>query len=68
MLKFNPGSHLLDRDGVFEGAEPGIKFRWVPLDEIEDANLFPPFLRDRLYQIPQVPEYIVHSDLGSPLA
>ena len=61
-------SSLPSHEGIFEGSEPGVSLCWLPFEEIDGGNLFPPFLRDRVQEIPQTPEYIVHSDLESPLA
>ncbi len=61
-------SGLLDMDGTFEGNEPEITLQWIPIDDVEKANLFPPFLRERVRKVPRTPEYIVHSDLESSLA
>ena len=42
LIEFAPGSTvLIDRDGPFEGTEPGTVFQWIPLDEVEQANLLP---------------------------
>ncbi len=59
LVALAPGSKILGRDGVFEGAEPGTKFRWIRVDEAEQAVLFPELLRARVRAIPQTPEYIV---------
>ncbi len=66
LAELAPDSRLVHLDGVFEGHEQGTMFSWLPFDEIEGANLFPPFLRARVQKIPQTPEYVVHSDLESP--
>jgi ADP-ribose pyrophosphatase YjhB (NUDIX family) len=68
LVELAADSSLLNRYGTFEGAESGTTFSWLPFDEIESANLFPPFLRERIQKIPQTPEYVVHSDLESPFA
>ena len=59
LVALAPGSKILGRDGVFEGAEPGTKFRWIRVGEAEQAVLFPELLRARVRAIPQTPEYIV---------
>lgn len=61
LVEFAPGSGISKREGVFEGAEPGTSFQWIPLDELEQANLLPAFLRDRVRESPQSPEYVVHA-------
>ena len=60
LIEFSPGSTVLDRDGPFEGTEPGTVFQWIPLDEVEQANLLPVFLRERVRAIPQNTEYVAH--------
>ena len=53
---------------MFEGAESRTMFSWLPFDQIDDANLFPPFLGEYVKDVPQIPKYVVHSDLELPLA
>ena len=65
LIEFIPGSTVLDRAGVFEGNESGTMFQWIPLDEVEQVNLVPAFLRERVRTIPQTPEYIVRDEVGS---
>ena len=61
LVEFAPGSGTPKREGVFEGVEPGTSFQWIPLDELEQANLLPALLRDRVRENPQCPEYVVHA-------
>ncbi len=61
LIKFAPGSTVLDWDGPFEGTEPGTVFEWVPMEGVEQAKLVPVFLRQRVRAIPPATEYIVHS-------
>ena len=61
LVEFAPGSGTPRREGVFEGVEPGTSFQWIPFDELEQANLLPAFLRDRVRENPQAPEYVVHA-------
>ena len=65
LIEFIPGSTVLDRAGVFEGNESGTMFQWIPLDEVEQVNPVPAFLRERVRTIPQTPEYIVRDEVGS---
>ena len=60
LIEFAPGSPVLDRDGPFEGNELGTVFQWIPLEAVEQANLFPTFLQSRVKAIPPTTEYIVH--------
>ena len=64
LIEFAPGSKTLDRDGAFEGGESGTVFQWIPLDEVEQANLLPPFLRKLVRAVPESTEYIVHAEAG----
>ena len=61
LVELAPGSGIPKREGVFEGAEPGTSFQWIPLDELERANLLPALLRERVRESPQAPEYVVHA-------
>jgi len=59
LVALAPGSKILGRGGVFEGAEPETRFQWIRVDEAEQAILFPELLRARVREIPQTPEYLV---------
>ena len=63
LIEFAPGSTVLDRDGPFEGNESGTVFQWIPLDAVEQANLFPTFLQARVKAMPQTTEYVVHPNV-----
>ena len=65
LIEFAHNSKVPDRDGSFEGTESGTTFQWIPLNQVEQANLLPTFLRERLRPIPQAPEYVVHTDFSS---
>lgn len=60
LIEFAPGSTVLDREGAFEGCEPGTVFEWIPLDAVETARLLPTLLRERVREIPPATEYVVH--------
>ena len=62
LMSFAPESGVLARGGAFEAEEPGLRYEWLPLDELEDADLKPSFLIDRVRTIPQATEYIAHVD------
>lgn len=62
LMSFAPGSGVLGRSGAFEAEEPGLRYEWLPLDELEDADLQPRFLVERVRAIPQATEYIAHVD------
>ena len=63
LIEFAPASPVLDRDGPFEGNEPGTVFQWIPLDAVEQANLFPTLLQPRVKAIPPTTEYVVHPNV-----
>ena len=62
LMEFASGSGILAHEGVFEAQEPGLRYQWLPLDELEDANLQPAFLIERVRAIPRATEYITHTD------
>ena len=66
LMELDAESGLYDREGVFEGDEPGSAFQWIHLQEIDGANLFPPFLRARVRSVPETPEHIVCSGFEKP--
>lgn len=63
LIEFVPESDVLLRQGPFVGNESDITFQWIPLDEMEEANLFPASLRDRVRTIPRIPEYVSHTEV-----
>ena len=65
MMEFGPGHYVLDRQGVFEAEEPNLVYQWLPLNELEEAALFPRFLRKLVRDIPQTPKYVIQSDIDS---
>ena len=62
LMEFASGSGILAHEGAFEAEEPGLQYQWLPLDELEDANLQPAFLIERVRAIPRAAEYIAHAD------
>ena len=58
LIEFGPGSKVLDRDGTFEGDEPGTLSQWIPIRGLDQANLFPTILRKRVRTIPLNTEYV----------
>ncbi len=62
LIEFSPGSPVLDREGPFEGMEAGTVFQWIPLDQVEQANLLPALLQPRVKEIPPATEYVAHPD------
>ncbi len=65
LLEFDPGHPILGREGRFEAAEPDLVYEWLSLDDLEEAKLFPRFLRKLVRDIPQTPEYVIQSDIDS---
>lgn len=60
LIELAPESRVLERDGAFEGGELGTVFQWIPLDDVEQSNLVPPFLWALVRDLPASPEYIAH--------
>lgn len=62
-----PASPWLNLGKTFEcvdldlqGRAVKLEFRWFAQDELDDIDLRPSFLRDRLRQLPAAPEHVVH--------
>lgn len=62
LIEFASGAEVLRRQGPFAGNESGTTFQWIPLDEVEQASLFPVFLRERVRAVPQIPEYVTNAE------
>ena len=65
LLEFPPEHPILGREGKFEAAEPELVYEWLPLDKLEEAELFPRFLRKLVRDIPHTPKYVIQSDIES---
>ena len=65
LLEFPPDHPVPGREGKFEAAEPDLVYEWLSLDSLEEAELFPRFLRDLVLDIPQTPKYVIQSDIES---
>ena len=65
LMEFDPGHPVLGREGRFEAEEPNLVYEWLPLDRLEEAELFPRFLRELVHDIPQTPKYVIQSDIES---
>ena len=61
LLELHPDHPILGREGRFEAAEPDLVYEWMSLDDLEEAELFPRFLRELVRDIPQTPKYVVES-------
>ena len=66
LVELDEDSPILDRDGMFEGAEPNVVLEWIPVDELGRANLKPEFLHEQIRDLPSAPLYVVRDDLGTP--
>ena len=62
LLELHPDHPILGREGRFEAAEPDLVYEWMSLDDLEEAELFPRFLRELVRDIPQTPKYVVESE------
>ena len=65
LLEFPPEHPILGREGKFEAAEPDLVYEWLSLDELQEAELFPRFLRELVLDIPQTPKYVIQSHIDS---
>ena len=65
LMEFPPEHPILGRKGLFEAAEPNLVYQWLSLDELEEAELFPRFLRELVPDIPQTPRYVIQSHIES---
>ncbi len=61
-----PDSDLPSRKEPFLGDEQGTRliFEWRPVDGLEDAALYPSFLRRAVAALPAETQYVVHQDEG----
>ena len=66
MVELDEDSPILDPVGMFEGAEPNVVLEWIPVDELERANLKPEFLQEQIRDLPRAPLYVIREDLGTP--
>lgn len=64
LIELASGSRIFEQDGTFEGGESGTVFQWLPLADLEQANLLPPFLRQLVRATPESTEYITHAEPG----
>ena len=62
VIEFPPEHPILGREGRFEATEPNLVYQWLPLDELQEADLKPQFLRELVRDIPQTPKYVVESE------
>lgn len=60
-MSFQDSMNILLKEDTFEGSEPTIRlfFKWFDIEELEHSELYPPFLRAALKNIPKVTEHIV---------
>ena len=62
-MEFDPDHYIIGREGKFEAEEPNLVYQWLPLNELEEVELFPRFLRNLVLDIPQTPKYVIQSDI-----
>ena len=53
LVEFPPGHPFLGCEGRFEAAEPNLVYQWLPLDELEEAELFPRFSGSSCWTFPR---------------
>ena len=63
LMEFDPGHRIIGREGKFEAEEPNLVYQWLPLNELEEVELSPRFLRNLVLDIPQTPKYVIQSDI-----
>lgn len=66
LIELDEHSPILGRAGRFEGAESSIVMEWIPVDDLERANLKPEFLHEHVRDLPSAPLYVIRDDLGTP--
>ena len=65
LVELGQNSPILDREGMFEGAEPNVVLEWIPADDLKRANLKPEFLHEHVRDLPSAPLYVIRDELGS---
>ena len=52
------------KEDEYWGKETELKliFRWYPVDDLDDLDLYPTFLKEKLKSLPDRTEHIVHRD------
>ena len=65
LMEFDPGHYIIGREGKFEAEEPNLVYQWLPLNELEEVELFPRFLRELVLDIPQTTKYVIQSHIDS---
>lgn len=61
LISLPPGCALLEKQQVVQGVDGETQFalRWFPIDALQEVELYPPFLRQRLAALPITLEHIV---------
>lgn len=65
LVSLDPTAPLLQQEQPFQrydknNSGPFMTFKWHPIDELKGINISPPFLKNRLYDLPQAIEHIVY--------
>ena len=64
LVSFPHNAELYTQDAPFAGQEDDLQliFQWFPVDQLEQLELYPTFLRQRLRALPSTAEHVVHCD------
>ena len=65
LMEFDPGHYIIGREGRFEAEEPNLVYQWLPLNELEEVELFPRFLRELVLDNPRTTKYVIQSHIDS---
>ena len=66
LVELDENSPTRGRDGRFAGAESSIVLEWIPVDELEQANLKPTFLPEHIRTLPNAPLYVLRDEREVP--
>lgn len=59
----NESSYVFDNDEFFTIEEDNkIMFKWFDIDDLKNENVYPPFLKNRMHDLPVAIEHIMHDD------
>ena len=62
LLKISDNDLTQNEFTINEGKHT-LQFEWVPLNEIEDKNLYPEFIKAKIFQLPDSLEIIIEKDI-----
>ena len=62
LIKFSSDSKLNLQDHEFQNRLEKLVFKWFDLNNLEEVEIYPTFLRTSLKDIKPYPEHIIHKD------